>query len=360
MDRLRSFPCWLGWVFVFCFEGCLDGVREGDITQTTHWFSGTRYQVEKTIHVLPGAALILHSGVRVEFARGAGLDILPGARLIAEGEPEDPIVLTSAQPLHERAWGDWAGLRIQAENSDCGRLRSVRLEFAGGDGMGENSSLVLAQCARGETLENVHVHRSGGQGVTLRGGEVDLRHWVVTASKHHGVSVEAGYHGKIQSLVVQQLENSAGAAWHMNPVENEVSEGLLMPVLSNVTWVGAVGMEAGAHAVVRNLVHLLRSTDVENSRGDGLCLRSSLIWPKQSAVSAWPLEVWSWKWGNAWDNPLLNRPWDALSPNFTAAPESPVFSSAVSSDPFFHTSENFVGAVGKDNWLQGWTDFPED
>lgn len=325
---------WLsGIVLILLLSRCvpMESVIDSDVQHSTTWFAGTRYFLQKPVSVRPGVTLTLQPGVVVEASTGASLNIPVGAKLIAEGTTMEPIVFTSERETY------WDGLKLE---SDFGRIKFLRLEFAG---------LLMENCAQTASVENLHIHRAKADGLTLRGGNVDLRRVVVTTAQHVGVAMEHGYHGRIQSLVVQQTSDSGGVAL------SDLQSLHPSPTLSNVTLVGAI--KTSGSADIRNLVHLLRSQDVAQSEVSHNKVRSSLFWPQTLAQAVWPKGAFEWRNGNCVANPGLRNPFDAQMPDFTADFDSPVFTSAVPDDPFFHDSENFVGAVGTENWLDGWTRF---
>ena len=64
---------------------------------------------------------------------------------------------------------------------------------------------------------------------------------------------------------------------------------------------------------------------------------------------------------NAMDrDPRLGAPYERAHPNFAPAVGSPVFSAGETppDDGFFDARATFVGAIGSEDWTQGWTAFP--
>jgi hypothetical protein len=127
--------------------GCLpagDGVIEGDITASRTLFSDTTYTLRGFVHVAQGVTLTIQPGtvIKGDFAvPGSSLFILRGARIVAQGTADDPIVFTSSQPEGSRLPGDWGGLVIVG-NASANRAGDIAVEGTGtytaGNDAGQN------------------------------------------------------------------------------------------------------------------------------------------------------------------------------------------------------------------------------
>jgi hypothetical protein len=105
----------------------------GDITTNTTWYRDTTYTLNGFIHVANGATLTIEAGTTVKGdfnTVGSSLFILRGARIMAIGTAELPIVFTSSQPVGP---GDWGGL-ILVGNGILSRTGvTIALEGSGTD-----------------------------------------------------------------------------------------------------------------------------------------------------------------------------------------------------------------------------------
>jgi len=142
-----------------------EGTVNADITSNRTFFAETTYTISGYVKVTNGATLTIQPGTRIvgdADVPGSSLWILRGARLVAEGTAQAPIVFTSDKAPGSRAPGDWGGIIIvgngvinrtanpvlteggaagEAENyaggndnsDNSGSLRYVRIEFAGFD-----------------------------------------------------------------------------------------------------------------------------------------------------------------------------------------------------------------------------------
>ena len=66
----------------------------------------------KQLFVEPGATLTIEPGTQIQGEQGAVLVITRGAKIMAEGTKDKPIVLTSAQPVGQKTAGVWGGLLV--------------------------------------------------------------------------------------------------------------------------------------------------------------------------------------------------------------------------------------------------------
>ena len=288
----------------------------------------------------------------------------------------------------------------------CGKLRYVRIEFAGQplSANDELNGLTLNACGTGTVVDYVQVHRGIDDGVELFGGSVDLKHLVITGSDDDGLDWDQGWSGRAQFIAVQQLPGRGNHGIEAD--NNRASQDAMprsSPTLYNVTLVGRApdssdpgegrsrGMvlrvgTAGSlnNLIVTNFNDWAMFVDGSNSQArwtDGsLGVKNSIFFKNPTA--AWqnvaPANLADG--GMAVDNfneemalsapSLNNRQVDPLLPSATVV-TAPVFKPLTDSpalmggatppgDGFFDVTATFVGAVGATDWTAGWTSFPEN
>ncbi len=208
-----------------------------DITQSRTLYRDTAYTLTAFVHVTNNATLTIQPGTTIKGRVGSALFILRGAKLVADGTQDLPIVLTSDQPAGSRKPGDWGGLAIigngvinrtgvvllegtgqgtnnpvidygggsnNADNS--GILRYVRVEFAG-FGVAENqelNSFTLAAVGSGTVVDHVQSLAGLDDAFEWFGGAVDGKFLVSYQSQDDHFDAAEGYVGRNQYLIAFQ------------------------------------------------------------------------------------------------------------------------------------------------------------
>lgn len=194
----------------------------------------------KQLFVQPGTTLTIQRGTVIKGEEGSVLVITRGARIIADGTPTQPIVMTTAQPDGQKTRGYWGGLLILGEapinnntlstpssaeatfeaftstmpegkfggtnpTDSSGVLRYVRIEFAGFNFVADRefNNLTLCGVGSGTTVDYVQVHGGSDDGIELFGGTVNVRHIVSSQNGDDGFDTDNGWQGKAQFVVIQ-------------------------------------------------------------------------------------------------------------------------------------------------------------
>nr|BCX00848.1 MAG: hypothetical protein KatS3mg041_0894 [Bacteroidota bacterium] len=276
----------------------VDSVLEGRIGRDLRLQSGKRYLLRGFVQVDPPAVLRIEPGVIIfgEKATKGTLIINRGARIIAEGTPDRPIVFTSQQPPGQRGPGDWGGLIIAGRapinipggtaeieggtgtiygggsnpdpDDDSGILRYVRIEFPGIAFLPDNeiNGLTLAGVGRRTTIEYVQVSYSGDDSFEFFGGTVNARYLI----SYHGVDddfdTDFGYQGRVQFALGVRNPNIADIGGS-NGFESDndgtgtTNQPRTAPVFSNVTLIGpAATAQTQINPNFRRGMHIRRSS----------------------------------------------------------------------------------------------------
>ena len=408
------------------------------ITTATTWTKDKNYVLKNIIYV-DGAVLTVEPGTKVLGERGSALVVTRTGQLIAEGTATEPIVFTANYPEGMRGVGNnnWGGLLLNGKAAinvtggdnkaegladeprnrygggmtpdnahSCGKLRYVRVEFAGQplSANDELNGLTLNACGTGTVVDYVQVHRGIDDGVELFGGSVDLKHVVITGSDDDGLDWDQGWTGRAQFLVVQQLP---GRGNHGIEADNNRASQDAMPrsnpTLFNVTLVGRApdssdpgegrsrGMSfrvgsAGSlnNVVVTNFNDWAMFVDGSNSQArwtDGsLGVKNSIFF--KNPMAAWQnvrpsnladggvpadnfdeeMALLAPSLNNRQVDPLLSSASVVTAPVFKPLTDSPALTGGATppDDGFFDVTATFVGAVGSTDWTAGWTAFPEN
>ena len=259
-----------------------DGKAEFYIKES-HTIKKGVYTMVGWIYVEDGATLTIEPGTIIKgtdynfdgtkAANGSTLIIQRGAKIIADGTREEPIVFTSAKPKGERQATDWGGIIIcgkarnnQSEmlieggvdayhggsddNDNSGILRYVRLEFGGYpyDLDPEVNGLTLGSVGRGTTIEYVQVSYCGDDSFEWFGGSVNCKYLVAYHGLDDDFDTDNGYSGKLQFLLsvrdpkIADQSNSNGFESDGNS-SGSTATPLTNCVFSNVTIIGPLGQD---------------------------------------------------------------------------------------------------------------------
>ncbi|PRQ07602.1 Tyrosine-protein kinase MasK [Enhygromyxa salina] len=249
------------------------------------------YVLRFNTRVVAGATLTIEAGTTIlgERETTGALIIEPGARLIAQGTPERPIVFTSSRPRAERQPGDWGGVLLLGRapinlrdtdgrpmlgevegvtgvaryggddpEDDSGVLRYVRIEYPGVELAPGNeiNGLTLAGVGRGTTIDHVEVLASSDDCFEFFGGTVDATHLVCVAPGDDGLDFDNGYQGRVQFVVVDDhargltRTGSTNAFEFDNDPNGSTAEPRTRPVIWNATLCGETNPQVPTHAIL--------------------------------------------------------------------------------------------------------------
>ncbi|MEM1350380.1 MAG: hypothetical protein AAGI01_17605, partial [Myxococcota bacterium] len=243
-----------------------------NIEQDVTWARENIYVLDDVIFVENDATVTIEAGTTILGNDGSAFIITRGSKLRAQGEADLPIVFSSSRPVGERRSGDWGGVALlgRAPTNEvepvlegvldegramfgggereysCGVLEYVRIEFAGFplERDEELNGLTLGGCGSGTILDHIQVHKGDDDGVEIFGGNVDLKHVVITGADDDSLDWDRGWVGTIQFLVIQQDENGDHGIEADSWKDDEVSFPISAPYIANMTLVAA--RDAGA------------------------------------------------------------------------------------------------------------------
>ena len=398
-----------------------DIIIDADITEDTLWTSDNRYFLSQLIFVT-GAQLQIEAGTQVFGADGSALVVAADGQINANGSADAPIVFTSDRAEGSRSPGQWGGVVLLGraeinsgtnniegmEASDaseyggtdnshnCGTLRYVRIEWAGSVFGTDNelNGLTVGGCGDQTTLEYIQVHGGLDDGIEFFGGVSDLNHAIVTRPGDDALDWDEGYAGRVQFLVVQQ-ESANGDRGYEG--DNDGDSPDIMPRSNpqvwNATLVGSganaeqLGMKlrrgtAGdfGNTIVMGFQNGAIDIDSEESAAQATAENlsfDSLLFFNNGADGSTHFDVDSEDDDGGFDeedfftntvngtifdqDPMLGDPNNLTAPNFVPDGSSPAATGATPPSPL-DTSATYIGAFepGGENWIDGWTAFPEN
>jgi hypothetical protein len=193
------------------------------------------YVLKGVVQVKSGSTLTIEpcTTIKGDKATLGTLVVEPGAKIVADGEADKPIVFTSLAEPGDRAPGDWGGVVLlgrapinvpggtanvegitgegtnyggdQADDNS-GTLRYVRIEFSGILLSPDNevNGLTFAGVGSGTTVDHVMVQRTLDDCFEFFGGTVNAKHLICSNNGDDGFDWDFGFAGKLQFLAVQQ------------------------------------------------------------------------------------------------------------------------------------------------------------
>jgi hypothetical protein len=262
------------------------------ITANATWTPDKVYVIPNFQHtfVQKPAVLTIMPGTEIRGGKGAVLTIARGAKIMADGTPQQPIVFTSNQTAGTKTPGYWGGVLVMGYAShntnvlatptpsgevlfeafsnadgDSGRfgavlgqdiptdnsgvIRYVRIEFGGFNFVADRefNNLTLCGVGSGTTVDFVQVHGGQDDGIELFGGTVNVKHIVSSQNEDDGFDADNGWRGMAQFVIVQNVAHRTGAvleATNGYEIDNHGTATSFnatprtQPTIANVTLVG--------------------------------------------------------------------------------------------------------------------------
>ena len=204
----------------------------GNINATTTLTSDKVWTLKGYVYVTDGASLIIQPGtvIKSDIAEKGALCIERGAKIIAEGTPDRPIVFTSGQPEGQRSPGDWGGIVILGraktnrsseptieggigrpyggtnDDDNSGVLRYVRIEYAGIAALpnSEINALTLGGVGKGTTIQYVQTIYANDDAFEFFGGTVSPKFIYAFATADDDFDFDFGYTGEVSNGVAKR------------------------------------------------------------------------------------------------------------------------------------------------------------
>jgi hypothetical protein len=245
----------------------------GTISASRFYAKG-KYVLKGYVYVTEGATLTFEAGsiIQSDITEKGALIIERGAKLIADGKANNPIIFTSGKPVGQRAPGDWGGIIMLGKaptnrpldpaptieggvgrkyggtdpNDESGILRYVRIEYAGiaAEPGSEINGLTLGGVGAGTIIENVQVSFGNDDAFEFFGGTVNAKNLIAFATADDDFDFDFGYTGKIQFGISCRKPDFVDAGDAGNGIECD-NDGTgttatpnTRPQLSNFTFVG--------------------------------------------------------------------------------------------------------------------------
>ena len=265
-----------------------------DITSNTIWTSNNVYTLDGLIFVDSSYTLTIEPGTLIKgklqsnITTGDGASALivrRGGKIIADGTAQNPIIFTSelddVNNPNDLTASDrelWGGLILLGrattnqpttenqiegipnnlnarfggddDNDNSGVLRYVSVRHGGfsisGVSGDEINGVTFGAVGKGTTVEHVEVFANFDDGYEWFGGTVECRYLVAAFCGDDGFDWDMGFRGKGQFWFAVQGIDEAGRGGELDGGDdNETGTPYAIPLLSNVTWIGAGASSVG-------------------------------------------------------------------------------------------------------------------
>lgn len=253
----------------------VDSVIEGNINSNAFLSKNKRYLLKGFVNVNPPATLTIQAGTIIygEKVSKGTLIINRGAKIVADGTPNEPIVFTSQELPGNRGPGDWGGIILAGnatinvpggtatieggtgtvygggtspnDDDNSGVLRYVRIEFPGIAFLPDNeiNGLTLGGVGRGTTIEYVQVSYSGDDSFEWFGGTVNGKYLIAFKGVDDEFDMDFGFRGNLQFGFGLRDPNIADISGSNGFETDNDGTGTFntprtLPVISNFTVVG--------------------------------------------------------------------------------------------------------------------------
>jgi hypothetical protein len=382
----------------------------GEITFDTTWLAESRYLIQGPLFVRSGATLTIQAGTTIagDQSTVGTLIVERGARLVAEGSADNPIVFTSAAPPGSRSRGQWGGIVLNGwapinspggdkegeggtgtfggndPSDSSGVLRYVRVEFAGIEFSPDNelNGIAFQGTGSGTVCDHLQVHFNLDDGFEWFGGTTSCKYLVSSAAGDDSFDWTDGWQGMGQFWIAQQSGDDADNGFEADSQSTDVdARPRSAPRIYNVTLIGDPDENEGIQSDVGMLLRRgtggeFRNFIVMGFKEYGVDVRDR----SQDLVGGELTMAHTITWQNTWGDyngeggqwlndptnvrvdPQLGAAYNLTRPDFMPAANGPARNGSVSvapppRTPFFEPAD-FIGAMGGADWTEGWTDFP--
>ena len=252
----------------------------GKITTDTTLKAINTYVLDGLVYVKNGATVTIEPGTLIKGSYRdpiGGLVITKGAKLIAKGTADKPIVFTSNSPSPRS--GDWAGIVMLGkastnssfngtagqgsvegginnadgdglyggteDNDNSGALSYIRIEYAGFAFLPDNeiNSLTLAGVGRGTQIDHIFISYAKDDAIEWFGGTVDCKYLITYKTQDDDFDTDNGYSGRVQfGLIIRDSLIADISKSEAFESDNDANGSTLTPktsaIFCNVTALG--------------------------------------------------------------------------------------------------------------------------
>ncbi len=373
------------------------------LTKNTQWilaggvYVGGDNTESATLTINPGTQIFGQSGADYLWIRR-------GSKIMAEGTPDNPIVMSGP---NQQSAGEWGGLVISgnAPVNGCNvgvavcevPNEAITSEIYGGNNAADNSGvlkyvqilfagfavrpdeelngLTLNGVGSGTVIDYIHVHGGLDDGIEMFGGTVQMKHLVLTEIGDDSLDWASGWKGRAQFVLIKQSTGFGDRGIEAdNNEKNHDSLPRSQPVLSNMTILGrpdatvqGVLLRRGTGAQIWNSVitgfpvclmidgaATFANAGSPGSLSGGLTMENSYV---QCAANFEDGDGATFSVNDWFLSQSENKAEDPLLSGYLPASGSPLTLGGTAVSDAFFDAVDYIGAFkdADDDWTKEWT-----
>ena len=224
------------------------------------------FDLASALRVEDGGMLIIQPGVTITATEGSATSkfivIEQGAKIMAEGTAEKPIVMTSAT----KSPGAWGGLLVMGKapvnvgtsataeigdaiyggtdaSDNSGTLKYIRVEYTGAkiSDTKEHNGITFYGVGNGTVVDYIEAYKGADDGIEFFGGTVNVNHVVSLGNQDDLFDYAEGWSGTAQNLYLVQIDDATypqdKGIEGDNLGSNNAAAPFSNPTISNVTLI---------------------------------------------------------------------------------------------------------------------------
>lgn len=235
----------------------------GRVTEDLTLVSGNTYTLTSSLQVVAPATLTIEPGVTIISQNNGNINYIlieQGAKIMAEGTAENPIVMTAER----KEAGAWGGLHICGyahtnsgesttseiggapyggtnESDNSGSLKYIRIEYSGLalDSEHEANGISLYGVGNGTDISFIQIVDGSDDGIEFFGGSVNIDHCIVENCTDDSFDWTEGWNGTAEYIIAYQTVDECDCLMECdNNGDNNDATPVAHPTIRYATFIG--------------------------------------------------------------------------------------------------------------------------
>lgn len=235
----------------------------GRVTEDLTLVSGNTYTLTSSLQVVAPATLTIEPGVTIISQNNGNINYIlieQGAKIMAEGTADNPIVMTA----ENKAAGAWGGLHIcgyahtnsgesttseiggapyggNNDSDNSGVLRYIRIEYSGLalDSEHEANGISLYGVGNGTDISYIQIVDGSDDGIEFFGGSANIDHCIVENCTDDSFDWTEGWNGTAEYIIAYQSVDECDCLMECdNNGDNNDATPVAHPTIRYATFIG--------------------------------------------------------------------------------------------------------------------------